>query len=228
MEEIYKLALTDNPVDLVVDKNLKVSSSINAALPEEETILLEHYFNYNNEEIKFIIPNNVKIVKVKFSTETGNFCSQTNYIKVTPNTNYVLNYYHERGTRNYFISSSTKINYIEYYDPDRPSFERLSISYSASINKETNIYNSDYINNDNYIYYYVLTGTHANDSVTTKHQVTKNTTWQQAIDSGQNYAKISFYNDGYAECRNCGSMIGAMYLNDNIKPNYNYSFTNRA
>lgn len=28
MEEIYKLALTDNPVDLEVDKNLKVSSSI--------------------------------------------------------------------------------------------------------------------------------------------------------------------------------------------------------
>lgn len=224
MEEIYKLALTDNPVDLVVDKNLKVSSSINAALPEEETILLEHYFNYNNEEIKFIVPNNVKIVKVKFSTETGNFYSQTNYIKVTPNTNYVLNYYYERGTRTHFISSSTKINYIEYFDPNRASFERLSISYSASINKETNIYNSDYINDDNYIYYYVSTRATSSSDVTTKHQVTKNTTWQQAIDSGQNYAGITFNENGIACCRNGSTLMGAMYVNDIIESDAKYGF----
>ncbi len=34
MEEIYKLALTDNPVDLVVDKNLKVSSNVNSIAEE--------------------------------------------------------------------------------------------------------------------------------------------------------------------------------------------------
>ena len=34
MEEIYKLALTDNPVDLVVNKNLKVSSNVNSIAKE--------------------------------------------------------------------------------------------------------------------------------------------------------------------------------------------------
>lgn len=220
MEEIYKLALTDNPVDLVVDKNLKVSSSINAALPEEETFLINSVIDSLVFPLEIIIPENVEIIKVIHVDMDANH-KQT-FIKVSPNSKYTLLYNSVKCN----ISSSTGITYIEF----NGNFELspFMISYSASINKETNIYNSDYINDDNYIYYYVTTGTHSNDSVTTKHQVTKNTTWQQAIDSGQNYAGISFYNDGYAECRGCGSMIGDMYLNDTIKSNYDYSFTNRT
>lgn len=222
MEEIYKLALTDNPVDLEVDKNLKVSSNVNMALPEEETFLINTDIGSLVFPLEIIIPENVEVIKVVHVDMDANH-KQT-FIKVSPNSKYTLLYNSEK----YNISSSTGITYIEF----NGNFELspFMISYSASINKGTNIYNSDYINDDNYIYYYVSTGTHANNTVTTKHQVTKNATWQQAIDSGQNYAGITFSDKGtgYAECREYGTLDGAMYLNDIIKSGAYYGFHERT
>lgn len=220
------MALTDNPVDLVVDKNLKVSSNVNAALPEEETLLYEINYDYvdSNPQTSYTIPENVYVVKSYF--DIGGEIKQTHYIKVSAGKTYNVPklVYGETGYR-YLIISDTGIQYNSGTTNARGKY--LKISYSASINKETNIYNSDYINDDNYIYYYVSTGATSSSDVTTKHQVTKNTTWQQAINSGQNYAGISFYNDGYAECRGHGTLDGAMYLNDIIKSNTDYGFHER-
>lgn len=214
MEEIYKLALTDNPVDLVVDKNLKVSSSINTTLPEKETFLV----NFADNSCNFTVPENVNIVKVYFAAESPIIT----YIKVTPKATYNLSTKKENNYRH--LKSQTGIDYSGFSETTPMGYYTISISYSASINKETNIYNSDYINDDNYIYYYVTTGARANDVVTTKHQVTKNTTWQQAIDSGQNYARISFNENGMASCRKCSTLIGAMNINDIIKSDEAYGF----
>ena len=217
------MALTDNPVDLVVDKNLKVSSSINAALPEEETLLYEIDYDYvdSNPQTSYTIPENVNVVKSYF--DIGGEIKQTHYIKVSAGKTYnVPKLVYGKTEYRHLIISDTGIQYNNGTTNARGKY--LKISYSASINKETNIYNSDYINDDNYIYYYVSTGATSSSDVTTKHQVTKNTTWQQAIDSGQNYAGISFYNDGYAECRGLGTLDGVMYLNDIIKSNTEYGF----
>ena len=214
MEEIYKLALTNNPVDLVVDKNLKVSSSINTALPEEETFL----FKGDSQNLSITIPSGVNIIKIHVSSDVY---TQTHYVKVSQNTEYNI-IDASPDDRNHLIKSSTGITYIDFYA--RGFGRYLTISYSASINKETNIYNSDYINDDNYIYYYVSTRATSSSDVTTKHQVTKNTTWQQAIDSGQNYAGITFNEKGIACCREGSTLMGAIYVNDIIESDAKYGF----
>ena len=58
MEEIYKLALTDNPVDLVVDKNLKVSSNVNSIA--EEPYCMYKIMPASYGEDVYLLPNGKK------------------------------------------------------------------------------------------------------------------------------------------------------------------------
>lgn len=106
------MALTDNPMSLVVTGNVTVGATLEASVPTTETILLN--FEGANTTVTIIVPAGVKVLKVSggvyhehegevaldvysvnskkywLSLYNYGYASDTWYVGVTPNKSYTL------------------------------------------------------------------------------------------------------------------------------------------
>lgn len=133
------MALTDNPMSLVVTGNVTVGATLEASVPTTETILLSTMDM--NTTVTITVPAGVKVLKVSggvyhenegavaldvysvnskkywLSLYNYEYASDTWYVGVTPNKSYTL-------------------KLLTYSETDTESGD-VTISYSQSINNQT-------------------------------------------------------------------------------------------
>ena len=141
------MALTDNPMSIIVTGNVTIGASLEASIPTTETYLVNINEDYTtvNETRTVHIPSGVKVLKVRVYSESGaggddfctayvqnddnkkvwviaeNYgsCDETKYVGVTGGKDYKLNLY--AGTEYDTMAALIRISYSQSINNTTPS-----------------------------------------------------------------------------------------------------------
>jgi hypothetical protein len=133
------MALTDNPMSLVVTGNVTVGATLEASVPTTETMLLSDVDAYGT--VTITVPAGVKVLKVSgdvYHEHEGEVALYVYSVNSKKYWLYVLNYGSAMGTW-YVGVTSNKSYTLELSTSSETGAESgsVTISYSQSINNQT-------------------------------------------------------------------------------------------
>lgn len=133
------MALTDNPMSLVVTGNVTVGATLEASVPTTETILLSDM--YANTTVTITVPAGVKVLKVEGDVYHEHEGEVALYVYSVNSKKYWLSVYgHEGANDIWYVGVTPNKRYTLKLSTDSETGTEsgsVIISYSQSINNQT-------------------------------------------------------------------------------------------
>lgn len=133
------MALTDNPMSLVVTGNVTVGATLEASVPTTETILLS--IMYVNTTVTITVPAGVKVLKVSGDVYHENEGAVALDLYSVNSKKYWLSLYnYEAASGIWYVGVTPNKSYTLKFSTDSDTGTEsggVTISYSQSINNQT-------------------------------------------------------------------------------------------